>query len=192
MAIRDMGSLLSSLLTRVGLLERRLTRVGVRSQADMTPTGSFMMWAGDAATPPTGYLLARGGTVLIADYPDLYAVLGTSWGGNGTTTFGVPDMRGRVPVGVNPGDSDFGTLNQAVGAKTHTLTAAQMPVHGHEVSQPGVLAQLVNTAAADAGGAVNRYTIANGTGSFRAQNAGGGGSHNNIQPSRTVNFIIKT
>src|SRR5690606_15176336 len=72
-------------------------------------------------------------------YADLYQVIGTTFGsGDGSTTFNVPDLRGRVPVGLdNMGASDAGrlaaanTLGGTGGAETHTLTVAEMPSHGH-------------------------------------------------------------
>lgn len=197
MAIRDMAGLLSDLLRRVGLLERRQARLGVAK--DTTPAGVVVPFAG--STAPLGYLLANGATVLIADQPDLFAVIGNLYGGNGTTNFILPDMRGRTAVGLSAGDSDFGTLGAAPGAKTHTLTQAQMPSHTHTQnahSHGGQFGgQFVQTGSG--GAAANVTTGGNGyvTGSTATatatnQSAGSGGAHNNIQPSRTLNYIIKT
>lgn len=208
MGYRNIPDALNDILSKITALERRLPRLG---SGDSTPVGVVLPFAGDAA--PFGYLLATGGTQLIANYPKLFAVLGTTYGGNGTTTFGIPDMRGRTPVGRNAGDADFGSLNDAVGAKTHTLTAAQMPSHTHGGTTNSAgnhnHTQRYNTGAIAAGGGSNvagmsgaggnssgvaqQTTQSDGahTHTFTTGSAGSGGAHNNIQPSRVLNFIIK-
>lgn len=195
MAIRDMSKWLQDIIERVTLLERRLISVG---RYDTTPVGTMTMFAGSVA--PNGYLLAQGGTVAIASYPGLFDVIGTTYGGNGTTTFGLPDMRGRAPVGMSAGDADFGSLNGAVGAKTHTLTTAQMPSHTHSSAGSGrfmttdrsTIAKRVGTTHSS-GAWVPAVDEANVITTVTAtEAAGSGGAHNNIQPSRVVNFIIKT
>lgn len=84
------------------------------------------------ATPPSGYVWGRGGTVLRADYPELnelYSAQGYPFGaGNGTTTFGLPDMGGREVIAVGTG---FATAGASGGASTVTLSAANMPAHTH-------------------------------------------------------------
>lgn len=120
-------------------------------------------------------------------------MIGSTYGSAPAGQFRLPDLQGRVPVGMSVGDSDFGTLNAAPGTKTHTLTLAQIAPHTHVLEAPGsgmVQSQLVYTSAQDSG-ATNRYTLANGNGSYRAKSAGGGEPHNNIQPSRVLNYIIK-
>lgn len=99
-------------------------------------------FAGPAAWVPNGALLCAGQAVSRTTYSDLFAVLGTSWGaGNGTTTFNVPDFRGRSPFGLdNMGGTDAGrlsvsnTLGGSGGAQTVTLVAANIPPHPHEVN----------------------------------------------------------
>lgn len=198
MGYRSIPEALNDILSKITALERRLPRLG---SGDSTPIGVVLPFAGDTA--PFGYLLATGGTRLIADYPKLFAVLGTTYGGNGTTTFGIPDMRGRTPVGRNAGDSDFGNMNASPGAKTHTLTAAQMPSHSHSV---GGFGRIVTTDRSSdfsdrlapttvGGSAVVPAYGGNGNQHMGSEpattGAGSGGAHNNIQPSRVLNFIIK-
>lgn len=81
---------------------------------------------------PAGYLLCDGATVSRAVYADLFLVLGTAFGiGDNSTTFGLPNFRGRVLAGVDPGQVEFDTIGETGGAKTVILDASQMPVHTH-------------------------------------------------------------
>lgn len=110
-----------------------------------SPVGIVADFAG--ATPPVGWLLCYGQAVSRTDYAALFAVIGTTWGaGDGTTTFNLPDCRGRVRAGRdNMGGSDAArlsvfwgalarTLGGFFGTVTHVLTTGQMPEHGHSVS----------------------------------------------------------
>jgi microcystin-dependent protein len=107
-----------------------------------TPSGSVISYAG--ASAPTGWLLCSGQTVSRTTYSSLFAAIGTTYGvGDGSTTFTLPDMRGRVVAGVdNMGGSAASRLTNTVlsvsnaigavgGAETHTLTSAQSGVPGH-------------------------------------------------------------
>lgn len=94
------------------------------------PSGSLVAYAG--ASAPTGWLLCDGSAVSRADYGNLFSAIGTAYGsGDGTTTFNVPDLRGRTAVGKNAGT--FATLGATGGAETVTLTGAQsgVPAHSH-------------------------------------------------------------
>src|SRR5690606_11752046 len=73
-----------------------------------------------------------GSAVSRTDYADLFEVIGTSYGvGDGSTTFNLPNLQGRVPVGLDTGQTEFNALGKTGGAKTHTLTIDQMPSHSH-------------------------------------------------------------
>lgn len=110
----------------------------------LTPTGSINQYAG--ATAPTGWLLCDGSEVAIASNTALYNVLTTNGtvfpygantngsGGAGTTHFRVPDLKGRIPVGRDAGQTEFDALGETGGAKTHTLTTDEMPSHSHGAS----------------------------------------------------------
>jgi len=89
------------------------------------PVGSILAYASNIV--PEGYLLCNGGTHLIADYPELAALVGNSYGGNGTTTFGVPDLTGKFVMMFSAGHG-FATTG---GNDFHTLTVAELPVHTH-------------------------------------------------------------
>lgn len=91
-----------------------------------------MVIATTAATTPAGWLEANGQTVSRSVYPALFGVSGTQFGtGDGSTTFGLPDTRGRVVIGVDAAQTEFDVLGETGGAKTAVLTQAQMPSHTH-------------------------------------------------------------
>jgi microcystin-dependent protein len=107
-----------------------------RSALATTPAGSIFSFAG-SVLPPGGYLWCDGALVARATYPALFAVLGTTYGaGDGATTFGLPNLKGRVPVGRDAAQAEFAALNQTGGVKTHILSVAEMPVHAHPLSDP--------------------------------------------------------
>ena len=172
------------------------------------PTGMITQFAG--ATAPNGWLICDGTAVSRTTYSALFAVIGTSYGaGNGSTTFGVPDLRGRVPVGKNSGT--FGTLGNTGGTETHTLTTTEMPSHQHSI-YPSPWNGGYNGAYFTAQGNVVMYgqnwgvryvNYGGGASNFRtwglgddhttySDYTGSSGAHNNLQPYITVNHIIKT
>ena len=149
--------------------------------------GFIADFAGTSA--PSGWLACDGSAVSRTTYADLFAVISTTWGaGNGSTTFNLPDLRRRVRVG--SGGTGTGTLGNAVGntggAETHTLAVSEMPSHSHSLSSGGtnIWADGTTFTIGTTGPAVLRV----GT----LQNTGGGGSHNNLQPSAVVLTCIKT
>lgn len=97
----------------------------------LVPPGSLLMFAGSVA--PEGYLMCDGAAVSRTAYDDLFSVIGTAYGvGNGSTTFNVPDLRGRGPLGAGTGAGlTSRTLGGTGGSETVTLTTAQVPVHTH-------------------------------------------------------------
>jgi microcystin-dependent protein len=132
----------------------------------------------------------------------LFASIGTNYGaGNGTTTFNLPDLRGRVSVGRDSAQTEFDTLGETGGAKTHTLTTAEMPSHTH-VQNPHT-----HTSNFGEGGGAGRDAPSGGGDGYKAkyytpglvinnatatnQNTGGDGAHNNLQPYQILNYIIK-
>lgn len=98
--------------------------------AQKVPSGVVSAFAG--STAPTGYLLCDGSAVSRTDYADLFTAIGTTYGaGNGSTTFNLPNLKGRVPVGRDSAQTEFDTLSETGGTKTVTLTESQMPSHTH-------------------------------------------------------------
>jgi len=136
--------------------------------------GEIILFAG-STSPDTRWLLCDGASVLRADYPDLFTVIGTTYGAVDGTHFNLPDLRDRVPMGVGGN-----ALGVQLGSATHTLTSGEMPTHTHtEITAVAAVAQLV---------AVPQPSAIPGVGITGA--AGGGGAHNNIQPSLVMNYFI--
>jgi microcystin-dependent protein len=165
-------------------------------------TGEMKMWP--AANAPSGWMLCEGGAISRTTFAALFALIGTTYGvGDGTTTFNVPDMRGRVPTGFDSTQTEFNARGKTGGEKTHLLTTAEIPSHNHlQTSHSHNFANGGNGALTDGGGSVN-YGVQNGTffgfkaaqpGATTAVNqvAGGGGAHNVLQPYLTIKYIIKT
>jgi microcystin-dependent protein len=95
--------------------------------------GEIRMFAGNFAI--NGWQMCNGQTLAISQYAALFSILGTTYGGNGTSTFALPDLRGRVPIhpGSGPGLSPY-DLGQQAGTENVTLTSAQMPQHSHLIN----------------------------------------------------------
>jgi len=155
----------------------------------------IIMFGGNFA--PRGWAFCDGQLLPISQYSALFSILGTTFGGDGRTTFALPDMRGRVPVhpGNGPGLTDR-RLGQKSGSETVTLTVSQIPSHNHTI---GATEEDGNTNEANnhilANSQVNMYYNGEPEGgialrSNSVRNTGGGQSHNNMQPFLCVNFII--
>jgi microcystin-dependent protein len=157
-------------------------------------TGTLKLWATD--TPPTGWLLADGSAVSRTTYSSLFGIISTTYGaGDGSTTFNLPNLKGKVPVGKNASETEFDTLGETGGAKTHQLTEAELASHKHGfMTQPNSYS---TTGAPSGGGAssgVYQRTSSGGNGIDTASfidNAGSGVAHNNLQPYLVLNYIIK-
>lgn len=100
---------------------------------DNEPIGSIKLYGG--ATAPNGYLFAQGQEVSRTTYSELFRVYGTTFGvGDGSTTFNLPNLKGKVIVGLDETDTDFNSLGKTGGSKTHTQTVAEMPSHTHSTT----------------------------------------------------------
>jgi microcystin-dependent protein len=87
---------------------------------------------------PGGWLNCDGSAIDRTIYVDLFAAIGTTFGaGDGSTTFNIPNLRGRNVIGLNPSETDFDVLGETGGAKRHTLTINEMPAHTHDITDPG-------------------------------------------------------
>lgn len=160
------------------------------------PAGTVSGFAGSAA--PVGWLLCAGQAISRTTYSTLFAAIGTTYGaGDGSTTFNLPDLRGRVVAGKdNMGGTAASRLTSPVagstlgatgGAQSHTLSTAEMPSHTHSTN-------IQNDAGYINGYTVKDYSYGNGYAEIAVStsSAGSGSAHNNVQPTLVLNYIIKT
>lgn len=181
--------------------------------AQAPKVGDFKMWL--QATAPSGWVFCYGQALSRTTFVALFAEIGTIYGaGDGSTTFNVPDLRGTGLIGkdnmggtaagrvTTAGSSlDGATLGARGGTQNHTLTSAQIPAHAHPVTDPGHLHTSDSSVRLPSSGNNFATYFAGGTGTVPSNtattgitvgNTGGGGTHNNMQPSLVVQFIIKT
>ena len=157
---------------------------------DGNPPGAILQFAG--LTAPEGYLLCQGQAVSRAGYARLYAVIGVIYGaGDGSTTFNLPDYRGRGPMGLSASQSQFATPGQRGGEADHTLSWDEMPKHSHGAGADadGFVAHAARGGGFSAGfkntpGEMVWYRM--------PDPAGRGLPHNNLSPYLVTNFIIRT
>jgi microcystin-dependent protein len=168
--------------------------------------GQLSMFAGNFA--PAGWAFCSGQLMPISENDTLFNLIGTTYGGDGQSTFALPDLRSRVPIhmGQGGGLSNY-TLAQSGGSESVTLNVQQIPQHNHLATTvsgtPGNLSTPApNSILADEqvglgssspftyapfnSAAPNQVTLVNAT----VANVGGNQPHNNIQPILTINFII--
>jgi microcystin-dependent protein len=137
--------------------------------------------------PPAGWLICDGSAISRVQYAELFAAIGTTYGaGNGTTTFNLPNFKGRVAVGLDAAQTEFDTLGETGGAKTHTLTVAEMPSHTHTIEGLAGTDDLNFTGNGGAFAAADAVTPYD----QQTQPTGGGQAHNNLQPYNVVHYII--
>jgi len=173
------------------------TKVATTAYADAagaagSPTGSICQHA--ASSPPAGWLVCDGTAISRATYSVLHGILKDVGGtdsyaygsGNGSTTFNLPNLKGKVAVGLDnsqTSDPDLADLGNTGGSNTHTLTALEMPVHTHTITLGG--------SDGTANGSNASRTPSGGT-NQTTSSAGSGNAHNNLQPYIVLNYIIKT
>ncbi|MCH8293323.1 phage tail protein [Candidatus Poribacteria bacterium] len=178
--------------------------------------GQIIMFGGNFA--PRGWALCNGQLLSIASNSALFAILGTTYGGDGRTTFGLPDMRGRVSVhpGTGPGLSPR-RLGEKGGTETVTLNTNQIPAHNHSATVNNTVNTTVNAVSTPGnspspGGNVwalssdtdiRTYSTSANNATMRGDavdvsvsstatigNTGGNGAHNNMQPFLGIHYII--
>jgi microcystin-dependent protein len=170
--------------------------------ANSAKPGMIVAFGGPTATAPAGWLPCDGHEVSRTDPKTaaLYSVIGTVWGaGDKATTFNLPDLRGRGPLGAGAGpgltNRELGT---AVGEENHKLTVAEMPSHSHNLSMSfySVSGDFTTIAPACNNALAATYpynckgtTPANGP--LSVSSTVGDQSHNTMQPDAVVNFLIK-
>lgn len=182
------------------------TSLTVTTGGGVAPTGSLTMWAGAVASPPTGWLACNGANVSRSTYSTLFGVIGTTWGaGDGSTTFGLPNLLNRFPVGA--GDTyalaaTGGSATAVVVSHTHTATSVVTdPGHTHTpVTSTSKVTNGVNGSGGSYFGGGTEGIIgislnSNTTGITVAttnSTEGSSGTNANLPPYVAVGYIIKT
>ncbi|MBS1794013.1 MAG: phage tail protein [Acidobacteria bacterium] len=157
--------------------------------------GEIRMFAGNFA--PAGWMFCEGQLIPISEYETLFNLIGTTYGGDGQSTFALPDLRGRVPIhqGTGPGLPTY-IIGEAAGVEQVTLTVQQIPAHSHPAgcsSNPGNNSSPLNAVPAANTTALVYVNVAAPLQPMNAasiQSTGGNQPHENLQPYLCVDFII--
>lgn len=140
--------------------------------------------------PPKGWAFCNGQFLSINQNQALFSILGTTYGGNGQTTFALPDLRGRTAIHAGSGFTE----GQAAGQEFHTLTQSEMPAHSHSVSasstQGNVNTVQSNVLAREVGLPYGAFTALTTLNLTTITTTGGSQPHENRQPFLVVNFVI--
>lgn len=163
----------------------------VASGGDSLPIGTVFPWFSNNI--PTNFLELNGQAVSRTIYSDLFELYGTIYGtGDGSTTFNLPDLSGRVPVGLDSDDTDFNAVGKTYGEKEHTLTEEELAEHVHK----GL--EFWNKSVTFDAGSGEGYNLQYGNSinpgyavELWTNEAGGNQPHNNVQPSIVVKYIVK-
>jgi microcystin-dependent protein len=157
--------------------------------------GEIRMFGGNFA--PAGWMFCQGQTLPISENDVLFQLIGTTYGGDGQSTFGLPNLAGRLPMhqGTNQGTTFF--LGQSAGTENVTLTTQQIPNHSHPLLATSDVATVNAPANNVLGATTGATTLAYGTDNPKLtlapgsiSNVGGSQPHDNMQPYLCVNFII--
>lgn len=148
-----------------------------------SPIGVICLWSTNTA--PTGYLICDGTAISRTTYAKLFSVIGTSYGaGDNSTTFNLPNLKGKVPVGRDSTQTEFNSLGKTGGEKAHILTIDEMPSHNHTFKDYWGICRdhPVDTRCVGTTGSDHSYNT---------NDTGGNQAHNNMQPYIVLNYIIK-
>jgi microcystin-dependent protein len=150
--------------------------------------GEIRMFAGNFA--PAGWAFCDGALLPISENETLFNLIGTTYGGDGESTFAMPDLRGRVPIHAGAGYS----VGETGGVESVTLTTSQIPSHGHVLIASADVANLSSPANAVTGQATSKpYRIPSATALMAATTlaaTGGSQPHDNMQPYLAINYIV--
>ena len=152
--------------------------------------GEIRMFAGNF--PPVGWMFCSGQLLPISENETLFQLIGTTYGGDGQSTFGLPDLQSRVPIHQGNGV----ILAEQGGVESVTLTVQQIPIHTHQLLGSGAAANSrnpPNNVLATAAATIYTTNPGRGLAVMSPQSiSGDGGSqpHENLQPYLTINFII--
>jgi microcystin-dependent protein len=182
--VATLTSSLSALSTTVGGHTTSIAANAAAITAGAVPAGTILPTG--RATAATGYLMCDGAAVSRTTYAALFALYGTAFGaGNGTTTFNVPDLLGRAPIGSGTGS---GLSAKTLGAKVGT-EPSNMPSHSHGIGSSNFDRPAINTAGAEGNiGSGSLVAVLTST----AASGSGSATDGNVPPSQVVNFMVKT
>jgi microcystin-dependent protein len=162
---------------------------------DWLQIGTIIPFAGSSSPDPS-LLLCNGASLAIADYPQLYDVIGTTYGGTGGTHFNVPDLRGRTVIGTGTGSGlTPRSLGDSVGEELHTLTEAELASHthtdtGHVHSVGNTLPGLALAPGEEPVLVPNPIPTVTGNAAANLTSTGGDEGHNTMQPSIALTYLI--
>lgn len=181
----DLETVIQQLADEIEALKDRLDN----QEVYVTPPGIIAAWSHYRSDIPNGWLYCDGSAISRTEYEELYSVIGGAYGsGNGSTTFNLPDLRGRFLFGWADGYPSLGSAGG--GEASHTLTTAEMPAHRHLIGIKTTVSEgsgygLTQTAAFG-----NRVMVSNGE--TYTNILGSTAAHNNMPPYKTVHWMIST
>jgi microcystin-dependent protein len=162
----------------------------------LMPVGVVLPYV--SSTAPDGWLDCLGQELYRGDYPELFAVIGTTYGaGNGSTTFRLPNLAGRAVIGQGTGSGlTARTMGATGGVETHALNTSEMPSHTHTSNAVGSTLGLMtadgqNTASAGLDASAVEPNLFAAPAALSINSAGSGVAHNNMQPFAVLNYIIR-
>lgn len=189
---------------------------GADGAGGAAPSGTIIIWSSLATSVPAGWKVCDGSAISRTGYATLWGIIGTLYGaGDGSTTFNLPNLKGRVIVGIDAGQAEFNSTGESGGEKSHTLTTGEMPDHNHggdtgttgsahnhtlpiqyvdNTPNTGASRRVtdINNATGGTGTSANATVPTTGSGhTHNISGAGGGGAHNNLQPYTALHYIIK-
>lgn len=181
-AIQGLNGRAGDLENNVDTINEEITNIN-SLLTGLLPIGTIVPFAG--STIPEKWLECDGSAISRETYDDLYNVISVDYGvGDGATTFNIPNLKGRIPVGHNPAETEFDVIAKTGGEKTHLLTVNEMPSHTHQVANSYNNVSFGQQFAAMS----NNAGIQTPTNSLPT---GGDQHHNNLQPYIVMKYIIK-
>ena len=159
---------------------------------DGMPIGFNVLFSGPDNKIPTGWMLCDGRAISRTTYSELFDLIGTTYGvGDGSTTFNIPNLKGKVPVGLNIDDEEFDVLGKTGGEKEHTLIVGEIPAHNHKIKLRGGNNSDGGAVGFTEGKVYGQSNSFNNYQDIYMQKIGSDQPHNNLQPYIVQNYIIK-
>ena len=158
---------------------------------NLLPIGSVIPFAG--STIPEKWLECNGSAISRETYSELFNAIGVNYGvGDGLTTFNIPNLKEKIPVGHDPAGTEFDVIGKTGGEKTHTLTTQELATHSHTSIYAGGSQLNINSPGTGTALTITTDGTSTTTGYNMATNSAGGGQpHNNLQPYIVMKYIIK-